>query len=109
MGILSMVHCVFASVASIWMIFLIEPADDWVSSQIPETPVFVSGGVFMGFLMFDLVHMGLYRHYFQFALLPAAAHHVLFLVMALVCGGTTSLVFVFPFIYLGEVSTIFLN
>jgi hypothetical protein len=67
------------------------------------------GAIFIGFLMWDLVHYLMHGRVYRSELLTQLLHHAGFFSMLYLNKGTLPLNYAFPILYLGEISTLFLN
>jgi hypothetical protein len=67
------------------------------------------GAIFIGFLLWDLVHYLMHGRVYHAELLTQLLHHSGFFAMLYLNKGTLPLNYAFPILYLGEISTLFLN
>lgn len=108
--IISLIHDLYAIPASIFLITSIVPHNEFaVLRHIPLQTLDTVGGVFVAYLLWDLQHLVRHRELFASELIEQLAHHGCFFAMMLLNGDERSFNYAFPFIYLGELSTLFLN
>lgn len=67
------------------------------------------GAIFIGFLLWDLVHYLMHGRVYRSELFTQLLHHAGFFAMLYLNKGTLPLNYAFPILYLGEISTLFLN
>jgi hypothetical protein len=106
----SCLHATFSTVSAAWLIGHIESPSTFEKQFIPGTAVTTVGSVFFAYLLHDLIHnLGFLGKHFGKKRSEQVFHHLLFIAMVLMHSSSNEMNFSFPFVYVGELSTVFLD
>eukprot|EP00797_Seminavis_robusta_P022296 Sro353_g124670.2 (212) ;mRNA; r:68857-69492 len=111
-----MVHCILNSYRGIQQLYGLYHAPTHVKLFFPPTPqefepyirnVELSNAIFAAYLLFDLIHI--VRLYPKLGGADMVAHHLVFLICAIINGSYGILAYPFSWLIIGEISTLFLD
>mmetsp|Transcript_14575 Transcript_14575/g.24263 ORF Transcript_14575/g.24263 Transcript_14575/m.24263 type:complete len:283 (-) Transcript_14575:205-1053(-) len=109
--LVSLMHNAWAMVGSTALLLLVQqPTGAPAALQhIPLPAIDFVGSVLVSFLVWDMLHSLLNWNLFSDELLEQMAHHGGFMLMMFLNGDTRWFNYIFPLLYYGELSTVFLN
>jgi hypothetical protein len=109
--LVSVVHSLFSIGATIFLALKVDRpfGVDAALRHIPHQHVTQVGCAFFSYLLWDLVHIHWHRGVHKRNLVEASVHHSCFLIMMLVNQGVLWFNYAFPVLYIGELSTVFLD
>lgn len=107
----SMFHSMFGALSSFWLFTKIQsPSPGFEKQVIPQELIRFVGSIFFGYMVHDLIHnMGYHGRHFGSKRWEQIFHHVLFMVIVVLHSSSSEMNFAFPFVYVGELSTVFLD
>lgn len=103
-------HDVFAVLAATTLLLSIEPyPEDTSVYYVPLEHLRLAACCLFAFFFWDLLHMLTNLRLYRNEVLEQGVHHVLYMLMILLNIDSTYYNYAFPILYLGELSSLFLN